>query len=183
MVLALKAARVANLEVPDEAFKGAMSWLERATASSGDVGYMSPGGGSSMLPENDGRYDEVPTMTAVGVVCRVFAAKNLRKSEESLRKGVRLLAEHPPAWKPRKLNFYYWYYGTYAVFHFDDAKWKPWNEAMKKALQPHQRERGCERGSWDPVGEWCGGGGRVYATAINALTLQIYYRYKRQHVK
>ena len=42
-----------------------------------------------------------------------------------------------------------------------------------------QRMGGCEDGSWNPVGEWCLAGGRVYATAINALTLEIYYRYKR----
>ena len=33
------------------------------------------------------------------------------------------------------------------------------------------------RGSWEPVGRWCGVGGRVYATALNALTLEVYYRY------
>jgi hypothetical protein len=50
---------------------------------------------------------------------------------------------------------------------------------MKDALLPNQRKGACEDGSWDPVGEWCRGGGRVYATAINVLTLEIYYRYKR----
>ena len=34
-------------------------------------------------------------------------------------------------------------------------------------------------GSWDPIGEWCVAGGRVYATAINALTLEVYYREAR----
>ena len=32
-------------------------------------------------------------------------------------------------------------------------------------------------GSWEPIDRWGGEGGRVYATAINALTLEVYYRY------
>ena len=38
-------------------------------------------------------------------------------------------------------------------------------------------EAGCANGSWDPVDRWGFEGGRVYATAINALTLEVYYRY------
>ena len=38
----------------------------------------------------------------------------------------------------------------------------------------------CEDGSWDPaVDKWGSIGGRVYATAINVLTLEVYYRYPR----
>ncbi|RMG13875.1 MAG: hypothetical protein D6731_11225 [Planctomycetota bacterium] len=182
MVLALKAARVAGLEVPDEAFAGALAWIDRATSSDGAVGYMTPGGGSSVLGGNEGRFEEQPTLTAVGVLCRLFAGQ--RPAEDRLRRGVRLLAQRPPAWGERTVNFYYWYYGTYAMFHFgDDRKWASWNAAMRQAIEPHQRERGCERGSWDPVGEWCKSGGRVYATAMNVLTLEIYYRYRRAHGK
>jgi hypothetical protein len=87
-----------------------------------------------------------------------------------------------PEWSPRRLNFYYWYYGTYAMFQIGESKWRTWNEAMKKALLPTQRRGGCEDGSWDGLGEWCVAGGRVYATALNALTLEIYYRYEREGV-
>jgi hypothetical protein len=34
-----------------------------------------------------------------------------------------------------------------------------------------------EHGSWDPVDAWSSVGGRVYATAINTLTCEIYWRY------
>jgi len=36
-----------------------------------------------------------------------------------------------------------------------------------------------EHGSWDPVDSWGGVGGRVYSTAINMLTLSVFYRYGR----
>ena len=45
---------------------------------------------------------------------------------------------------------------------------------------PNQKtgKDGCRNGSWDPDQErWGADGGRVYATAINALTLEIFYRY------
>jgi hypothetical protein len=58
--------------------------------------------------------------------------------------------------------------------------WKKWNEPMKNALVPNQKtgKDGCKNGSWDPDQErWGAEGGRVYAVAINALTLEVYYRY------
>lgn len=35
---------------------------------------------------------------------------------------------------------------------------------------------GCTWGSWDPIDRWGEKGVRVYATAINVLTLDVYYR-------
>jgi len=58
--------------------------------------------------------------------------------------------------------------------------WRKWNEPMKNALVPNQQaaKGGCRNGSWDPEGDrWGFEGGRVYATALNALTLEVYYRY------
>ena len=138
-----------------------------------------PGGGSSYVPARKGLYDEVPTNTASALVCRIFTGQ--RKQEDVIQKAQRILLASPPSWPSasdsRGCNFYYWYYGTYAMFQIGGRPFREWNEAMLKALLPNQRTgEGCERGSWDPVGEWCIGGGRVYATAINALTLEVYYR-------
>ena len=42
----------------------------------------------------------------------------------------------------------------------------------------HTGKDGCRNGSWDSdVDRWGFEGSRVYATAINALTLEVYYRY------
>jgi len=167
--------------VPDEAFDSARNWFDRATDSRGRVGYESPGGGSAFLPPNGDRYEQVPTMTAVSVLCRVFTGE--RRSEDAIRQGAEVLEESPPTWgepdEVRRVNFYYWYYGTYAMFQVGGSKWKEWNDSMQQALLPNQRKGGCEDGSWDPVSEWSLAGGRVYSTAINALTLEIYYRYER----
>ncbi|MBL4849871.1 MAG: terpene cyclase/mutase family protein [Planctomycetes bacterium] len=181
MVAALKAAKKAELKVPDEAFTGARRWFVRATDKNGDVGYNMPGGGSSFLPATDGRFAPLPVNTAISVWSRILMGE--RRSEDDIRKGARKLLENKPSWtkgaKTDRCNFYYWYQGTNALFQVGGTKWKDWNKAMQKALLPTQRMGGCEDGSWDGVGEWCLAGGRVYATAINALTLETYYRFMR----
>jgi hypothetical protein len=72
------------------------------------------------------------------------------------------------------------YFGSNAVFQADPSGWPTWNDRLQRALLPSQRMSGCADGSWDPVGEWSLAGGRVYATAINALSLEVYYRLARQ---
>ncbi len=180
MVLALKGARVAGLAVPDDAFAGARRWIERGTDAGGATGYETPGGGSSFLPRpgEEDRFAPLPVMTAVGVVCRVFTGE--RASEQAVRRGAAHLSAALPVWEPAQLNYYYWYYGSYAQFQVGGPAWERWNEAILAALLPHQRRDGCADGSWDGLGEWCLAGGRVYATALNALTLQVVYRYERR---
>ena len=53
--------------------------------------------------------------------------------------------------------------------------------ALKSAVIEHQhvdRARD-EYGSWDPLDPWSSVGGRVYSTALNCLTMEVYYRYPR----
>ncbi|MFH1422495.1 MAG: hypothetical protein ABIH42_07275 [Planctomycetota bacterium] len=185
MVLALKAASTANLNVDKQMFEGAIAWFERATNTSGKTGYMRPGDdGSIIRGVNDNKYDKLPTMTSVGVICRIFCGQSRKNS--SITKAVDdILMKNLPEWnKPgnNKVDFYYWYYATYAMFQYGGDKWASWNEAMKKALVGTQRIGGCVAGSWDPIDKWGMVGGRVYSTALNCLTLEIYYRYARQNI-
>ena len=192
MVLALKTARLARIEIPpeeiDAALGGALSWIDHATASSGRTGYLTPGDeGSRLASIKTDLYPyskELSCMTAVGVLCRIFSGES-RKSE-MVRKGVQILVKNPPRWQEQKgralstINLYYWYYASYALFQYGGAEWKRWNEAMLEALLRSQRSGFiCEDGSWDPIGEWGVAGGRVYATALGAMTLEVYYRFRR----
>jgi len=191
-VLALKAAKIANLGIPadafDRAFSGALHWIDRATSSSGKTGYQAPGDEGSRLggvfPEPYPFTKDLSCMTAVGVLCRIFAGQS--RSSPVIRKGVDLLLAQAPRWQEPKgrvlstINFYYWYYGSYALFQFGGEEWKKWNKAMIEALVSTQRQGDiCEDGSWDPVDEWGPAGGRVYATALGAMTLEVYYRFRR----
>jgi hypothetical protein len=180
MVLALKAAKAARLTVDQAMFQGSINWFDRATNTAGKTGYMRPGDNGSVIRGVNDRFAKLPTMTGVGVICRIFCGQSRR--EAKITKGVDILMQNLPTWnKPKndKVDMYYWYYATYAMFQYGGKKWHTWNEAMKNALLSTQRQGGCADGSWDPVGKWGMVGGRVYSTAINALTLEIYYRYAR----
>jgi hypothetical protein len=72
---------------------------------------------------------------------------------------------------------YYWYYATLAHFLAGGEHWDWWNPRIRDLLVGHQRRTGCARGSWDPVALWAEDVGRIYSTALNVLTLEIYYRY------
>lgn len=200
MVLALKTAkacsqsRLLNIDKAeyDPAFAGAIAWFDSATsAQTGKTGYESPGDPGSTLqkayPEDYPFSKELSCMTAVGVLCRIFAGQSRR--DDSIKLGVDILMNELPDWRPAegkrksKINLYYWYYATYAMFQFGGQKWKDWNEAMIEALVPTQRVGGCEDGSWDPIDEWGVAGGRVYATAIGAMTLEVYYRFTREEAQ
>jgi hypothetical protein len=46
------------------------------------------------------------------------------------------------------------------------------------ALQDHETARDiCSRGGWLTPDRWCHAGGPIYSTALNVLTLEVYYRY------
>ena len=109
----------------------------------------------------------------------------------SLKGSAAFLLKDPPKWPAVSdcsmtctskvpdgvKGFYYWYYGTLAMFQIGGDEWKQWNETLKNVLVPNQSKAGPEDGSWDPrdVSDWAGG--RAYTTALGALCLEVYYRY------
>lgn len=176
MVLALKTGKLARLGIPerrfDEAFADSIAYFRSLTDASGRTGYQERG-------RERGR---VPTMTSVSVLCRIFAGED--RSARDIRGGVDQLLADRPAWSPNGdgVDFYYWYYATYATFQVGDAAWGAWNPAMKAALVESQRRGACEDGSWDPIDASGRRAGRVYSTALGAMTLEVYYRFERTRV-
>jgi hypothetical protein len=180
-VMVLKSAEISGLAIPPSGYTGSRAWLDETT--SGDyhrVGYTGPNTGKVFIPGLNEQFDHNEALTAIGVMSRIFMDK--RKEDPRLTNGCDLLLRAKPEWNGNAIDFYYWYYASLALFQFDGpvgGKWRSWNEPMKKALVEHQnlRASGCRNGSWEPVDRWSCEGGRVYATAINALTLEVYYRY------
>ena len=180
-VMALKSAEISGLEFPHSAYEGALSWLNEATERNGyyRVGYNQAGTGKVFVPGKNEQFSDHPSMSAVAVMSRIF----IQKKRDPALGAVNHLMADLPAWKPGQVDFYYWYYASLALFQYDGPKgafWSKWNEPMKSALVPTQKPRasGCENGSWDPSADrWGFEGGRVYAAAINCLTLEVYYRY------
>ena len=196
-MMALKSARLVNASdaargrspsfaIDEDAFDGIRSWIDRMTdPDSGRVGYQQRGSGPARTPE---RVDAFPaerseSMTAVGVLARVFLGENPATSKP-IASGVRLCRARLPTWNTSdgSLDMYYWYYATLAMFQVGGDAWHAWDGAMKSAMVDTQRTDGdyaAYKGSWDPLDVWGADGGRVYSTAVLALCLEVYYRYDR----
>ena len=53
-----------------------------------------------------------------------------------------------------------------------------WNYRMREHLIRTQEKEGHKAGSWSPQGvDYGHAGGRLYATSMAAMTLQVYYRH------
>jgi len=182
-IMALKSAELSELNVPArETYDAARRWFDEVTDSTVyyRAGYHAKNSGKVFVPGKNESYVHHESMTAVAVMCRIFMLKD--KKDPALG-GVTLLVADPPMNKPDWTDYYYWYYGSLALFQYDGPKgpyWKKWEAHLKDALIPHQKtgKDGCANGSWTSEDErWGFEGGRVYATAINALTLEVWYRY------
>lgn len=172
MVQALVAGRWCGLSVSDDAFQGAMAWIEKMTDDSGRIGYDSAGSLSARTEENvdyPRKFGEA--MTAAGLLARLLASD--LPADELVRKHVALVLDALPAWDPTgaSCDMYYWYYACQAMHQVGGDDWKTWREAFERAALPAQRRGGDEAGSWDPIGPWGYEGGRVYATSMMALGL------------
>lgn len=74
-------------------------------------------------------------------------------------------------------SHYYTYYATLFMMTLGGEDWPKWNRMLKGALTAAQEGQGCAAGSWPVHDTDAQGTGRVYATALAVLDLEIYYRY------
>ena len=171
-VMQLKSAKMVNLRADGAGLSGASNFLDKTIDKEGRGSYQ-PGGSPSS------------SMTAVGLVCRQFMGAPI--TDPLLLKASEGLLKDLPDWKTAKANggggsgdkgFYYWYYGTLGMFQMGrNHGWTKWNETLKPVLIDNQRKGGDEDGSWDPQSWIDQYGGRVFTTAMGAMTLEVYYRY------
>ncbi len=183
MLFALFAGRDAGLDVDDGAIRDGLAWVRSMTdAATGRTGYHEKG--SLPARESDAleRWpaERSESMTACALLLDVFDGADARSADVSRRAD--LLLARRPAWDETlgAIDYYYWYYGSYATWQLGGRAWDSWQKALLDTVVTHQRQDGDETGSWDPqVDPWGREGGRVYSTAINALCLEVYYRYDR----
>lgn len=131
------------------------------------------------IPGVNEEFNHHETLTAMGMLSRIYIDRNRNDARHS--GGAQLLVRDLPKWDAHDVDFYYWHHASMALWQFDGpsgAYWKQWNESLKGAIVKNQNAgKECKAGSWEPVDRWSAEGGRVYATAINALTMETYYRY------
>ncbi len=173
-VLAFKSSELSGLRFPRAAYDGARAWFDEATDERSRTGYTMKGTGKVFLPGRSEVFEHHETLTAAAMTARIFMDKN--KADPRLAAGAALLLKDLPSWKDDQRDYVYWHWATLALFQFDGPAgpaWKAWNEGLKEVVVKNQ----AADGSWHPGDRWSTEGGGAYATAINALTLEVYYRY------
>ena len=130
------------------------------------------------LPGPNEDFNHHETMTAISVLCRILMSRNTNKRDPAIG-GAALLIRDLPRWEAEDIDFYYWHFATQALYQYDGPVgpyWRKWSEPLKVVLTQNQNGEGCAAGSWTSDNErWGFDGGRVYAVAINSLTLSTYY--------
>jgi hypothetical protein len=116
-----------------------------------------------------------PAMTAEALYCRQILGAS--RDSASSKEAVAYLLSFRNLPTRQKLDLYYWYYGTLAMFQYGGAEWQQWNVRVRDLLVSEQVKEGEYAGSWEPRDPWSGYGGRIYSTAIATLSLEVYYRY------
>ncbi len=162
LMMALYSARLADIPVSDSAVFGMRSFLRDV------VGF-----------DNGARYyymrgvQESDATSAIGLLCRLYL--DWRYDNPDLIRGANRLAS-----KDRNLNNpYYNYYASQMFYNVGGSVWNNWNREIREKLIAAQSYEGHERGSWfpdNPDGH-CKTGGRFYATTLNCMVLEVYYRH------
>ena len=165
-VLALKSAFAAKLNVNAETIRLVDLFLNQHTK------------GEFMFVYNIGDRP-TPSMTAIGTLMRIFRGRP--KTDPAIIRAIDYLTKEGPS----PADVYYDYYATQVLFQFGGKPWKDWNNVMRDYLVSTQEKSGHMAGSWwfqardgNPLSKIANQtGGRLYVTAMNCLTLEVYYRY------
>jgi hypothetical protein len=163
-VMAVKSAQRAGFAAPRTTFDQAARWLDQVAqrGNTGRYGY---------------RPGERPSPAATAEAMFVQQLVGHLREEPRMRESAQFILDTPPVWR-NGAPTYYWYYATLALFQQQGDAWRRWNEGIVRELLANQRHDGALSGSWDPQDEWSRLGGRIYQTAVCALSLEVYYRYR-----
>jgi|GEM_PF-3323304 len=196
MIMCLVAADRYDLAYNKVDLEEALVFIDEMTnPDTGRTGYKECGTYSARIFGTQKRwpFGKGETLTAVAIYCRSQACEIFCDTEshaDAIAAGAKLLRVNPPKWSVAEgtIDFHYWYFGSLFLasevrtgigkpagwYHAHEKDWVNWTRAARKALVENQEKHGCARGSWDAaVDPWGVAGGKVYATAMNLLTLEI----------
>ncbi len=187
-VMALKSAKLSGLEVKDASLEGGLAFVKWVSTQDGQAGYLDAKTAGAKVQGPDDQFDyHASGMSALAMCVRAFTAHDADDPFLEMA-AKRLVADLPRVSKDGlSVDYYYWYYGSLALNQFDGPQsprrsgkyWGPWNKAMVTAITEGQQKStaDCGHGGWLVPDRWCHSGGPIYATAINVLTMEVYYRY------
>jgi hypothetical protein len=182
VLLQLQSATSAGIDVPLAARAGALDWFSRV--SDPDfyfVPYSEREEFTDSLKEHSGDPRPHETCTALGILARIISGES--RWDMVRNQACLLVLEDPPEGAPESADYHYWYLGTLALLQCRGSGGEPqrgWLLGAVRLLEKgqNQDDKVCRLGSWEPTARWCPVGGRVYATALNALTIQLFRGYE-----
>ena len=176
-LMALKSGKLSGLDFSPKTIKRAEKFLDSVSIEYGAwYGYLKP---PSAMPTDSSNYYK--GCSAVGLLCRMYMGWD--RENKGLRAGVRAIEEIGPSVgsdeRPEAVNMYYNYYATQVMKHWGGKEWRDWNNVMRDFLIEQQDTEGTKKGSWhwEANTHSSEAGGRLYQTALAAMTLEVYYRY------
>lgn len=160
-IMALKALDQAGIATPLSVYERADTFLLSCSDDYGKFKY---------LPRN--RKAE-PSPTAVALLSRMYMGIN--RDDPNLQRGCSYLLGRGVD----KTDIYFDFYTTLTLHHVQHELWEDWNKQMRDYLVKTQEVAGHQAGSWHFNDKHGSGavGGRLYTTAMAAMTLEVYYRY------
>jgi len=194
VMMALKSGKSAKMKIKDGVMEKCLEFFDSLTEwPAEDVCYK---GIAKVGYKRKGNYSFASqgyALTAVGMLMHQYMGRE--QDDPKLKAMANYLMTLLPEWKftynssTDRQNFYYWYYGTLALFQMGQDYWNQWNKVMKEVLVKNQCKGGPmdgsikdTDGSWDPETVWGAWGGRVYSTAVLCMCLEVYYRYSNLYI-
>jgi hypothetical protein len=156
-VLALKAAVNAGFAIPDHVLPTAAAYVRTLQGKQdGSFEYESPGAAGNSA----GR---------AGMGAFILQLSGFPQ-DPAVPPAIRFMQDHAPAWHGEAPGngypFYYWYYGTRAMYVAGGEDWRIWKDWMCRFLVDHQNEDG----SWDGASQERNLD--VYRVALGAMMLE-----------
>ena len=179
MLMALKSAQLAELEVSKNSSEWALSLLDELTdPETGRVGYTKRGERPVRV---EGTLEQFPpekteSLTAAANFARFLYGQRPDKNE-SMSQGITLVTKTLPLWDVPQgtVDMMYWYWGSLCCYQAGGKAWKEWSGRLSSALRAGQ----ARDGRWPAVGPWGSAGGDVYSTSLMTMCGEVYYRYVR----
>ena len=157
-ILTLRAAANAGFSVPDYVFPAAAKFVRSLRGADGSFCYESPGdAGDSCARAGMGAL----ALQLCGFPKDLLIPPAIRYMQNS---GPVWNLEYPGEGYP----FYYWYYGTRAMFMAGGEDWRTWKDWMCRLLVDHQGNSGTWEGAQQEESETLS----IYRTAFGALMLE-----------
>jgi len=127
----------------------------------------------SYMPDQEAKL----SVTAASLLTRQYLG--WKQDMPALKAGVKWIMENLPPESATALgDVYYYYYATQVLHHMEGPEFDIWNARMREHLIRLQEKSGHKAGSWSPEGVVFGeAGGRLYATCMALITLEVYYRH------